>query len=72
MASQPNIQKVYKSKTKKAKQTKNKKILEHYTNCTVTSITTGRKGEGQGEGGGGGMIIWCGDNIIHKESDEPR
>lgn len=25
-----------------------KKILKHYTNCTVTSITTGRKGRGRG------------------------
>lgn len=39
---------------------KEKKILKHYTNCTVTSITTGRKR------GGRGMIIWCVDNIIHK------
>lgn len=47
------------TKTSKFIKEKKKKILKHYTNCTVTSITTGRKGEG-------GMIIWCGDNVIHK------
>lgn len=38
LASQP--------KTSKFIKERKEKILKHYTNCTVTSITTGRKREG--------------------------
>lgn len=38
-------------------------VLKHYTNCTVTSITSREKK-------GGGVIIWCGDAITQAAASD--
>lgn len=53
------------TKTSEFIKRKKRTILKRYTNCTVTSITTGRKRRRR-------MMIWCGDNVEKMRTQRPQ